>query len=238
MEFTGKNVLITGGSRGIGEMIAEGFVANGVRTYISARKADACDATAERLGHRLRVQRADVAGHLRQMFLAARFPHQPRLPPLAVQDQRARYAYGQRHRHARLRIQRQGGFHLGGKLIGQEQEPAAAERQIIRHRLHVLVLPPAVQGGQEIVAAERRRTAQMEIRIQHQTLSREREQDVETALRGAARGALEQERIASWEGPIQGQGQTGIVGDRMTALAFLCWPHDRDAAKAALSPAP
>ncbi len=45
----GKIAIVTGGSRGIGEMIAEGFVTNGVRTYITARKADACDATAERL---------------------------------------------------------------------------------------------------------------------------------------------------------------------------------------------
>ncbi len=45
----GKNVLVTGGSRGIGEMVAAGFLANGAKVYISSRKADVCDATAARL---------------------------------------------------------------------------------------------------------------------------------------------------------------------------------------------
>ena len=45
----GKTVLVTGGSRGIGEMIAAGFLANGATVYISSRKADVCDATADRL---------------------------------------------------------------------------------------------------------------------------------------------------------------------------------------------
>ena len=42
-------VVVTGGSRGIGFMIASGLVANGVRTYITARKAEACDAAAAEL---------------------------------------------------------------------------------------------------------------------------------------------------------------------------------------------
>jgi len=45
----GRTALITGGSRGIGRMIAEGFLAQGARVYISARKADACDQTAKEL---------------------------------------------------------------------------------------------------------------------------------------------------------------------------------------------
>jgi NAD(P)-dependent dehydrogenase (short-subunit alcohol dehydrogenase family) len=45
----GKVAFISGGSRGIGEMIAAGFLANGAKVYISSRKAQVCDATAQRL---------------------------------------------------------------------------------------------------------------------------------------------------------------------------------------------
>src|SRR5260221_2859216 len=45
----GRVALVTGGSRGIGKMIARGFTAQGARVYITARKAGPCEATAKEL---------------------------------------------------------------------------------------------------------------------------------------------------------------------------------------------
>ncbi|MFY1620278.1 RhlG family 3-oxoacyl-ACP reductase [Micromonospora sp. WMMD736] len=44
-----KTVLVTGGSRGIGLMIAQGFVRAGARVIISSRKADVCEQVATEL---------------------------------------------------------------------------------------------------------------------------------------------------------------------------------------------
>lgn len=45
----GKTAVVTGGSRGIGLMIAEGLVRSGVKVYISSRKAEVCDQVATEL---------------------------------------------------------------------------------------------------------------------------------------------------------------------------------------------
>lgn len=48
-DISGKTAVVTGGSSGIGAMIARGFVENGVKTYISARKPGPLQAKAEEL---------------------------------------------------------------------------------------------------------------------------------------------------------------------------------------------
>jgi NAD(P)-dependent dehydrogenase (short-subunit alcohol dehydrogenase family) len=47
--LAGRTALVTGGSRGIGRMIATGFLTQGAKVYISSRKAEACEETARQL---------------------------------------------------------------------------------------------------------------------------------------------------------------------------------------------
>ena len=44
-----KVAVVTGGSRGLGEMIARAYVENGVKVYITARRAEACEQLAREL---------------------------------------------------------------------------------------------------------------------------------------------------------------------------------------------
>jgi NAD(P)-dependent dehydrogenase (short-subunit alcohol dehydrogenase family) len=50
-DLSGKTAVVTGGTRGIGLMMARGLLEAGARVYISSRKADACAAAADELGH-------------------------------------------------------------------------------------------------------------------------------------------------------------------------------------------
>lgn len=57
----GRVALVTGGSRGIGRMIAAGLIASGAKVYVSSRKAEACEETAAALGPNCLPLPADVS---------------------------------------------------------------------------------------------------------------------------------------------------------------------------------
>src|SRR4051812_49563806 len=47
--MTGRSVIVTGGTRGIGLALAEGYVLAGARVVVASRKPDACERAAEHL---------------------------------------------------------------------------------------------------------------------------------------------------------------------------------------------
>ncbi|RLN93043.1 hypothetical protein BBJ28_00015246 [Nothophytophthora sp. Chile5] len=57
-----KVVVITGGGRGIGKMVADGFVQNGATVYIASRNLKACEATAKELNTKGPASLASEAG--------------------------------------------------------------------------------------------------------------------------------------------------------------------------------
>ncbi|NML47967.1 SDR family oxidoreductase [Ramlibacter sp. G-1-2-2] len=91
----GRVALVTGGSRGIGRMIAAGYLRQGARVYISARKAQACDATARELsalGTCISLP-ADVSGMEGVQALAAEI--EKREPHLDILVNNAGAAWGE-----------------------------------------------------------------------------------------------------------------------------------------------
>ena len=64
-DLTGKTAVVTGGSRGIGMMMARGLLGAGARVVISSRKPDACDDAVRQLSEHgdVRAVPADLSSH-------------------------------------------------------------------------------------------------------------------------------------------------------------------------------
>ena len=63
----GKVALVTGGSRGIGEMIAAGFLQHGAKVYISSRKKAVCDQTAGQLQEKFGGSCTSIPGDMSEL---------------------------------------------------------------------------------------------------------------------------------------------------------------------------
>jgi NAD(P)-dependent dehydrogenase (short-subunit alcohol dehydrogenase family) len=89
---TGKTAVVTGGSRGIGEMITRGLIANGAHVIITSRKASDCAALAAELGPAC----IPLAADLSQMAEIERFAAEvaARMPKLDILFNNAGASWG------------------------------------------------------------------------------------------------------------------------------------------------
>jgi NAD(P)-dependent dehydrogenase (short-subunit alcohol dehydrogenase family) len=104
-DFSGKVVVITGGSRGIGHAMALGFAAAGARLAIASRKLDTCEATVKEI----RSLGAQGSAHATRRQMGGLHP--PR--------QRGLRALG-----ARRRAHQQRRYLAAGAVIGGDQRGA------------------------------------------------------------------------------------------------------------------
>jgi len=88
----GRVALVTGGSRNIGSWIAEAFIQQGAKVYISSRKADACFAMAEKLGPNCVALPQDVSTVAGCKALAAQFAEHEQKLDILVNNAGAAWA--------------------------------------------------------------------------------------------------------------------------------------------------
>jgi len=63
-DLTGKVALITGGSRGLGKVMAEGFARAGADVIIASRKVEACEAVAQEIQQRTGRRAVPLGAHV------------------------------------------------------------------------------------------------------------------------------------------------------------------------------
>ena len=87
-DLSGKTALVTGGTRGIGLMMARGLLQAGARVYISSRKPGACDAAAAELSEFGEVTAipADLSAEEECLRLAAEVSQREQALPILVNN--------------------------------------------------------------------------------------------------------------------------------------------------------
>ena len=94
-DFTGKRVIVCGGSKGIGRSVALGFAQAGAAVSICARGAEALAATKAELGPKAHAASCDLAdGEAVRQWVNGQVGKTQRLSALRVMDELPRSAIG------------------------------------------------------------------------------------------------------------------------------------------------